>query len=296
MNNHLKFIQDNDFENFKNNFPKRFNAHILEMIMKYNRMNFLEVYTKNFTQIFKFGCLRGNLEVIKFAVEKGCNIHIYKDKYALHNTIRPNHVQIVKYLLDNFEYDQKSINKCYEKSWRYKELLEYLDDKFIINLSQTTFGEMFKRSCLFATEGSVALYLINHKNIKIEDIKRGFLNAVHTKKFEMSEYILTKFQIDLNLIKDGIIELCQNFMYSGEMEAFNYLISKSEDSIVFIESKKEELFIGLCKRGSKKIIEYLLNNFELSKEVIEEGIVQSSHWGLISISLLLFDFLIDKFN
>jgi ankyrin repeat protein len=73
-------------------------------------------------------CTRGYLNTVKYCVDRGVDVRYFDDS-PLKHAIAHNHIEIVKYLIEECGVDPftcEEVNMKIAKNNRYKELTEYL--------------------------------------------------------------------------------------------------------------------------------------------------------------------------
>jgi ankyrin repeat protein len=74
----------------------------------------------------------GNLELIKYLVEKSANIHSKNDA-TLQNATKNSHINIVKYLIENGEdiHAEDDVSLQYATKNNYKDIINFFKKKMI---------------------------------------------------------------------------------------------------------------------------------------------------------------------
>lgn len=182
----------------------------LDTLMLLTRENPEKEYYNAYKRALQMAAEEGNLEVIRFLVSYGADIH--SNKEPLNLAVRHGHIEIVRYLVRHGADINASLN-----GFVYKSLLEYFirkkDDEMIRYLIDHGFQFKGGRRRL-----RIVVELVDSGNIdyleyileKVESDNRGFQKdvlewALHMKKTEVVRYIVGKMNSEDRDCCDRII-------------------------------------------------------------------------------------------
>lgn len=201
----------------------------LDTLMLLTRENPEKEYYNAYKRALQMAAEEGNLEVIRFLVSYGADIH--SNKEPLNLAVRHGHIEIVRYLVRHGADINASLN-----GFVYKSLLDY----FIRNRDD----EMIR-------------YLIDH-GFQFKGGRRRFrivVELVDSGNIDYLEYILEKVESDNRGFQKDVLECA---LYMKKTEVVRYIVGKmnSED-----QDCCDRIIRKSVKNGgkSKKYVDFLEN-------------------------------------
>ncbi|AKI79776.1 putative ankyrin repeat protein [Acanthamoeba polyphaga mimivirus] len=228
---------------------------IFEDSFKYSRYNHDDEYYDDhfFKSSIHYAVKYKHMNVIKYLSCKKTNAD------GLLSVCLLNNIQLVKYFLDQQDYDDKIIfqglrSACHNGNL---EMVKYFMQYIPINKRNDRFllGEVCEEGYM-----DILVYLIEQE-WKI-DVELAIKNSVQGGRFEILKYLISKYPDT----KYSVTKLITDISYCGQHETLEYLLTIDNCKLKkFIKTNKfNELIETVCERGYFEVFKIL---FRLNENV-----------------------------
>lgn len=233
------------------------------------------------TDLFFTPCRGGNLELIKWFIEK-FNI-TYDDarfEFLFQLACESNRLEVAQYLTKRFDLSRKNrpynINDIFDTVCRklYVDLMEWMYAEFELLENRDSIIIAFIETCKLG-DLQYAIWISDQFQLTDEEIRSddnaAFRMACQNGDFELIEGLIDRFNFNAEDVRSDDNFAFRKACEDGNIELAEWLTDRFDLNINDAKSAGNCALLNACRDGNLELVKWLFDKFELNEDDAKTG-------------------------